>query len=178
MVYKTFSPLEALTRRGVVLNKDRISRGVGNVFLSVVLGILLAAVFFMVFGAVFVWFALSELDAANVDGPAPDGGYEVRRAWGEQNLREYFGAAEDWIRENQNIESDIGIVTGVAPIGGPNKYCNGFGECWATMNLQVIGEKGEGILSLSEVSFDGRTNSPYVEVSKTPWHYKPLAAPE
>ena len=46
-------------------------------------------------------------------------------------------------------------MRGVAPIGGPNSYSEGFGECWADMNLQVIGKRGEGILRLEDVGYDG-----------------------
>jgi hypothetical protein len=113
-----------------------------------------------------------ESKAASVGGPAPKGEFAVRRAWGEKHLGKYLVAAESWIRKNKDIESDIGRIVGVAPVDGPNRYCDGFGECWATMNLQIIGENGEGVLELSEVSFDGRTNRPYVEVAKTPWEYR------
>ena len=113
-----------------------------------------------------------DMKAASVEGPAPDATYVVRRDWAnDNNLRKYFAAAEQWIRKDKSIEDEIGSVVGVAPIGGPNKYCAGFGECWAAMNLEVIGDKGEGVVGVT-VSFDGRTGKPQFETSKKPRYFK------
>ena len=97
---------------------------------------------------------LSTIGSGSVEGPAPDGVYAVRRNWGQKNLG-YFDEVDKWIRSSQQIAKDIGTVRGVAPIGGPNSYSEGFGECWADMNLQVIGKRGEGILRLEDVGYDG-----------------------
>ena len=93
----------------------------------------------------------NEMGAASVAGPAPDANYDIRRSWGEKNLHHHFARIDEWIRHSKEIEADVGKVIGVAPIGSPNSYDEGVGESWARMNLQVIGENGEGILYLPDV---------------------------
>ena len=113
-----------------------------------------------------------DMKAASVEGPAPDATYALRRDWANNNnLKKYFTAAEQWIHEDKAIEDEIGSVVGVAPIGEPNRYCEGFGECWATMNLEVIGDKGEGVVGVT-VSFDGRTGDPQFDTLKKPRRFK------
>ena len=108
----------------------------------------------IVLPTLFFMLLLSSVGSGSVEGPAPDDVYAVRRAWGQESLG-YFGEVDKWIRSSEKIASDIGTVKGVAPIGAPNSYSEGFGECWADMNLQVIGERGEGILRLEDVGYDG-----------------------
>ncbi|MDB2687751.1 hypothetical protein N9Y42_11130 [Mariniblastus sp.] len=123
-------------------------------------------------GLVFCEFLRHDMKAASVEGPAPNATHALRRDWANSNnLKKYFTAAEQWIREDKSIEDKIGSVVGVAPTGGPNEYCEGFGECWATMNLEVIGDKGEGVVGVT-VSFDGRTGDPQFDTSKKPRHFK------
>ena len=85
---------------------------------------------------------------------APDADFETRRAWGKKEMFDYFELAEKWVRESSLIAEDVGKVTGVAPIGSPNRfYAGGFTDgAYCVMNLQVIGEKGEGLLTMPEVN--------------------------
>ena len=85
---------------------------------------------------------------------APDADFETRRAWGKKEMFAYFELAEKWVRESSLIAEDVGKVTGVAPIGSPNRfYAGGFTDgAHCVMNLQVIGEKGEGLLTMPEVN--------------------------
>ena len=85
---------------------------------------------------------------------APDADFETRRAWGKKEMFAYFELAEKWVRESSLIAEDVGKVTGVAPIGSPNRfYAGGFTDgSHCVMNLQVIGEKGEGLLTMPEVN--------------------------
>ena len=85
---------------------------------------------------------------------APDADFETRRAWGEQEMFDHFELAEKWVRQSSLIAEDVGTVTGVAPIGSPNRfYAGGFTDgAHCAMNLQVIGEKGEGLLTIPEVN--------------------------
>ncbi len=87
---------------------------------------------------------------------APDADFETRRAWGEQEMFDHFELAEKWVRQSSLIAEDVGTVTGVAPIGSPNRfYAGGFTDgAHCAMNLQVIGEKGEGLLTMPEVNFN------------------------
>jgi len=125
-----------------------------RVLWSVLLGI---GVFFAaIYGLAFLvlMLALSGIDAATVVGPAPNDVFVVRREWGQENLP-YFDETERWIRGSQQIAADIGKVTGVAPIGSPNKYGESFGEASSDMNLQVVGERGEGTLLLTDLEYWG-----------------------
>ena len=95
-------------------------------------------------------------------GPAPIGSFELRREWGEKNFKEHLAAAEKWIREDGNIKSNIGEVVRVAPIGGPNKYCEAFPYYHWKLNLQVVGEKGEGVMRFSKVGNVGFKDDPHI----------------
>ena len=85
---------------------------------------------------------------------APDADFETRHAWGQQEMFEYFELTEKWVRDSSLIAEDVGTVTGVAPIGSPNRfYAGGFTDgAYCTMNLQVKGETGEGLLTLPIVN--------------------------
>lgn len=85
---------------------------------------------------------------------APNADFETRRAWGKKEMFEYFELAEKWVKKSTLIAEDVGAVTGVAPIGSPNRfYAGGFTDgSYCTMNLQVIGLKGEGVLTMPEVN--------------------------
>lgn len=122
---------------------------------------------FMFFGCI-----AAELEESNVSGPAPNASYAMRRAWGEENLRHHFLRVDDWIRQSKQIADDIGTVTGVAPVGAPNSYGASFGESWARMNLQVIGEKGEGILYLPDVCADDTRKLHGVTLNDQSWTFK------
>ena len=87
------------------------------------------------------------------NGSAPDADYATRRQWGKTELVSYFDFMDKWVRKSELIREDIGKVTGVAPIGATNKYQAFFGDpANVEMNLQVIGERGEGILNLPEMA--------------------------
>ena len=116
------------------------------------------------------WLMHLEMEAENVAGPAPDGDYSVRRKWGEQHLEAYLVSAENWIRKSQKIKNAIGNVDGIAPIKGPNKHGCSFGESWTTLNLQVIGPKGEGILTISEDNWGGLSG--HADLQEEHWSYK------
>jgi len=85
---------------------------------------------------------------------APDADFATRRKWGQKEMFEYFELTEKWVRNSSLIAKDVGNVTGVAPIGSPNRfYAGGFTDgSYCTMNLQVIGENGEGVLTLPVVN--------------------------
>ena len=139
----------------------------------------LTPVFAILLGALFfgVILFIASFDSGEVAGPAPTGSFELRRKWGEENLADHFFAAEKWIRHNENIEADIGKVIRIAPIGGPNRYCESFSEGWASLNLQVVGEKGEGVFRISEVSVPIRGEA-YIEPSRNPWRFQIYDSPK
>lgn len=85
---------------------------------------------------------------------APDADFATRRAWGQKEMFDYFELTEKWVRESSLIAEDVGNVSGVAPIGSPNRfYAGGFTDgSYCTMNLQVIGENGEGLVTLPVVN--------------------------
>ncbi len=112
------------------------------------------------------------MKGTSVEGPAPNERYSIRRSWGKENLRHHFVSVEKWIHESGEIENDIGKVIGVAPIGSPNSYFEGFSESWARMNLQIIGEKGEGVLCLPDVCADDPNHLSGVELTEKSWTYK------
>ena len=89
----------------------------------------------------------------NSPAVAPNADFETRRAWGKNEMSEYLKYAEKWARKSSLIYEDIGFVTKVAPIGGPNRFHQGgFTDgSYCSMNLQVIGTKGEGLLTLPKV---------------------------
>ena len=97
---------------------------------------------------------LSSIGSGDVEGPAPNDTYAVRRAWGKKNLK-HFDEVDLWIRCSDEIEEDIGKVKGVAPIDGPNRYSEAFGEDSTDMNLQVIGQRGKGTLRLDDLTYWG-----------------------
>lgn len=131
-------------------------------------------------GLPFLFFARlnSDIEENNVDGPAPNASYAIRRAWGENKLQHHFVRVDEWVRQSNRIADDIGTVTGVAPIGSPNSFRAYFGESSARMNLQVIGEKGEGVLYLPDVCADdpGILNGVYIE--KGSWTFMRTEGPE
>lgn len=87
-------------------------------------------------------------------GPAPEGDFNMRRTWGIENLP-HFERVDKWVRTVDRIIGDIGAIDGVAPIGEPNLSVGYHGEYWSEMNLQVIGERGEGTLRLKGVCTNG-----------------------
>lgn len=107
-----------------------------------------------VLSTAFLMLCLSSLDGKSTDGPAPDASFSVRRQWGEEKLKHHFEAADKWARSSTQLAQDIGSVTGVAPIGAPNSFGSSFGESWSAMNLQVIGDKGAGVLYLPNFCAD------------------------
>ena len=116
---------------------------------------------------------LSGIDSATVYGPAPNDVFAVRRDWGQKNLP-YFNETEKWIRGSRQIANDIGKVTGVAPIGSPNKYGESFGEASSDMNLQVVGERGEGTLLLTGLEYWGSKDDKWRlrGLDLDCWHFK------
>lgn len=125
-----------------------------NVFSTIAKALLLAAFLMLLIpmGLMLVLFFLMgrEYDAVQEEGPAPVGSVAERRAWGEERLNDFFDRADKWAKKSSQIRGDIGRVIDVAPIGSPNSYGSSFGEAWASLNLQVIGTKGEGVLFLPE----------------------------
>lgn len=120
--------------------------------------LILAGIIGCFYGTAFLFFgiALSGLGDQNPSGYAPNTQYAARRAWGQKEMRQYFEYVDQWVRRSELITSDVGKVTGVAPIGWPNKVVTFFTDGPSvTMNLQVIGERGEGILNLPEVRLPG-----------------------
>ena len=93
----------------------------------------------------------NEMGAASVAGPHPMRTMTFEGHGAKKSLHHHFARIDEWIRHSKEIEADVGKVIGVAPIGSPNSYDEGVGESWARMNLQVIGENGEGILYLPDV---------------------------
>jgi hypothetical protein len=85
---------------------------------------------------------------------APDADFQTRRAWGKKEMFDYFKLVDQWVRKSSLIAEDVGKVTGVAPVGSPNRfYAGGFTDgAHCKMNLQVVGEKGEGVLTLPVVN--------------------------
>ena len=134
--------------------------------LTIVVGLLLfKAIGFALFCLTFL-----VLPSGDVEGPAPNESFQLRRNWGKRNFGVLFTGAEKWVRENAKISESIGTVLDVAPIDGPNKYCEGFGGASAAMNLQVVGENGEGILELKKVTFI------HDEKGEEVWIIKPAGA--
>ena len=142
-----------------MLKKFQPKHGATKLLLSV-LSIMGAVILILalLFVAVF-WMIGLEYEAANVAGPAPEGDYNVRRKWGEQHLGKYLASAENWIKRNKKIEKHIGEVSGVAPIGRPNRHKHGslLENSWTELNLQVIGARGKGILRLDECGWNGQS---------------------
>ena len=130
--------------------------------------ILIKAVFIILL----FWLISLEMEGSSVKGPAPEGDYNTRRDWGEQNLKAYFASAENWIKRSPKIANDVGTVYGVAPIRGPNKHGASFGESWTTLNLQVIGPRGEGILRVEEYDWGGRSGQ--ADWQEKHWTYHPF----
>jgi len=106
----------------------------------------------------FLLLCISSVGSENTDGPAPEASYAIRRQWGEEKLQHHFKAAEKWIYKSSQIAKDVGRVNRVAPIGSPNSFSASFGESEADMNLQVIGDKGEGVLCLPDFCADDPRN--------------------
>ena len=137
-------------------NKMSIVRVLWQVLLRV--GMIFAALYGVAF--LFLMLLLSGIDSATVIGPAPNDVFAVRREWGQEKLP-YFDETEKWIRGSKQIADDIGKVTGVAPIGSPNTYGESFGEATSDMNLQVVGERGEGTLLLNGLEYWGSKDDPW-----------------
>lgn len=104
---------------------------------------------------------------------APNGDFETRRAWGEKEMFEYFELADKWVRKSSLIAEDVGAVTGVAPIGSPNRfYAGGFSDgSFCAMNLQVIGLKGEGVLTMPEVNVNNMLQLYQISANST-WSFE------
>ena len=124
-----------------------------NVFLVSALTIGMAVFLLSIGKAAVFWSALaSELSVRG--GTAPDVTFAKRQAWGAQTFGAYSGIIENWVSESSMIQADLRKVSGVAPIGGPNRFYPGFTDgAYAQMRLEVVGNGGTGILTL-----------PYVEV--------------
>ena len=121
-----------------------------TVFKALLMGAVAMFIAPIVIGFLFFILLGFESNASQESGPAPTGTVSERRAWGKERLRDFFTSADEWAHESSQIAADIGEVTSVAPIGAPNSYGRGFGEAWASLNLQVIGTRGEGVLFLPD----------------------------
>ena len=135
--------------------------------LRIFLGVLVVKFFLL---ATFFGLALYSLEAGDVEGPAPEGSFEDRRSWGEENLGVYFASAEVFVARNEKIKHDIGEILDVAPFRSPNKHGNSFGESCTKLNLEIIGSRGKGFLTLSEYNWDGRSGQPKWEQQHWLWH--------
>ena len=135
--------------------------------LRIILGVLVVK-FFLV--ATFIGLALYSMETGNVEGPAPEGSHEDRRSWGEENLGVYFASAKVFVKKNEKIKDDIGEILSVAPIRSPNKHGSSFGESCTKLNLEVIGSRGKGFLTLSEYNWNGRSGQPKWEQKHWLWH--------
>ena len=138
--------------------KPNLYSSSAKTLLKFIVGLLLAltaiVIPFFALGGLFLMLCLFSGESRNTDGPAPDASYAVRRAWGEEKLKHHFRAADNWVRNSSQIARDVGTVSGVAPTGSPNSFGSSFGESWAALNLQVIGDKGEGVLRLPNFCAD------------------------
>ena len=145
----------ATTKPNLYSSRTRIlANTLWTTFAALVVLMLVPFVLFMLFWML----CLFSVGSRQVDGPAPNASYSVRREWGEEKLQHHFKAAEKWIYQSSQIAKDVGKVNGVAPIGSPNRFGAGFGESWAALNLQVLGDKGEGILCLPDFCADDHRN--------------------
>jgi len=114
----------------------------------------------------------SGLGDQNPGGHAPESGYATRRAWGQKMMPRYFSYVDKWVRKSELIAGDIGKVTKVAPIGWPNNYVTFFTDGPSVMmNLQVVGEHGEGILTLPRVSINTYPTKTFEIDSFSTWHF-------
>ena len=102
-----------------------------------------------------------EAECRGRGGDAPQADFETRRAWGEKLYKPYLEHMDSWAARSALIQSDIGEVQRIAPIGF-NHYQGGFTDgANAKMNLEVVGERGKGILHLPyvEIFSDGQLNN-------------------
>ena len=121
----------------------RVRRAHNRVWSSVAVALLMSV---FLLPALSFYYALSTIGEDDAKGPAPEADFATRREWGESELKHHFKRVDQWLRKADQITRDVGLVTGVAPIGGPNRFNSYFGESDASLNLQVIGKNGEGIL--------------------------------
>ena len=129
----------------------RIRRAHNRVWSSVAVALLMSV---FLLPTLLFYYGLSTIGENDTKGPAPDADFATRREWGESELKHHFKRVDQWLRKADQITRDVGLVTGVAPIGGPNRFNSYFGESDASLNLQVIGKNGEGILCLPDVCAD------------------------
>ena len=121
--------------------------------LYAILGVSLGVLLFAVLCSALFWSALSS-ELSIRGGTAPKAAFADRQVWGKQTFRVYFGMIDAWVARSPMIAADLGKVTGIAPAGGPNRFCPGFTDgTFAQMRLEVVGTNGTGTLWL-----------PYVEV--------------
>ncbi len=134
------------------LKRQLKTRRKNSIIFSLIL-LLMMGIPFCCFVAM-VCYSAGQFGADDTKGPAPNADYATRRAWGESELKHHFKRVDRWIRKSGQIAEDVGVVTGVAPIGAPNYFNSYWAESDASMNLQVIGTNGEGILCLPDVCAD------------------------
>ena len=100
-------------------------------------------------------FACSLLCGCDRNSPntgAPVATVAARQAWADKEFGQLWPHIKKWTANSELIAANIGEIQDVAPIGKPNQMFYSFGESWADMNLEVIGAKGKGTLSLSSAS--------------------------
>ena len=88
---------------------------------------------------------------------APHGDVVSREMWGRKTFAPYWGVIESWIRNASTISKDIGDLISVAPVAYPNFMIAGtVGKYpYATLNLELIGTRGRGVLRVKDMSFRG-----------------------
>ena len=99
-------------------------------------------------------------------GGAPETSVEERIEWGKSNLGRYYEVAERWARQSKFIQQQLGPIKTVAPIGEGNEMHTGFTDgSFGKLNLEVIGERGTGILTIPHIDFE-RINASPVQSAK------------
>lgn len=94
-------------------------------------------------------------------GTAPSGSMSVRHQWGIQNLGPTYLRVREWIMNSKVIESKIGKVIDVAPVGdNPTSFA--FTDGWScTLSLEVIGSQGSGTAQAPSAFIDSSSGKLY-----------------
>jgi len=110
-----------------------------------------------------LFFGCSFLCGCERNNGAPVAEISVRQAWGQAEFDCHWDYVKEWIESSELISESIGEIQDVAPVGKPNEKFYSFAESWSDMNLEVIGAKGTGVLSLEgfNVGWSKKTGEVY-----------------
>jgi hypothetical protein len=112
---------------------------------------------------------VARLDCSRAPSP-PEGTMAERSAWAAVGMGRAYTGVVDWIRASSFFSSRLGHEIEVAPLGTPNCTRDFFTDGrFADLHLEIRGERGAGILEMSDAQVYVGTRDGEVHFRSAEW---------